>query len=99
MAGESIQIRDVHKRFDKLEVLRGINIDIASGQAVAVLGPSGSGKSTLVRCINHLEPIQGGEILVGSTRIAATGLEQQGRILSNREIAKFRTNVGMVFQA
>ena len=72
------RIRGVHKRFNKLEVLRGIDIDIDSGQAVAMLGPSGSGKSTLVRCINHLEPIQGGEIEVGATRITAKGLEVRG---------------------
>ena len=99
MTAESIQIRDVHKRFGQLEVLRGIDIDIGSGKTVAVLGPSGSGKSTLVRCINHLEPIQGGEIQVGETRITTKGLLVGDRVLGNREIAKFRTNVGMVFQA
>jgi polar amino acid transport system ATP-binding protein len=99
MAGESVQLRGVHKRFHKLEVLRGIDVDIASGQAIAILGPSGSGKSTLVRCINHLEPIQDGEILVGETKITHNGLENGGRQLGNREIAKYRTTVGMVFQA
>ena len=99
MTAESIQIRDVHKRFGQLEVLRGIDIDIGSGKTVAVLGPSGSGKSTLVRCINHLEPIQDGEIQVGETRITAKGLLVGDRVLGNRETARFRTNVGMVFQA
>jgi len=95
----SIQVRSVHKRFGQLEVLRGIDIDISPGQTVAVLGPSGSGKSTLVRCINHLEPIQSGEIRVGDTLITAKGIEAGNRVLGNREVAKFRTNVGMVFQA
>src|SRR5436190_24093967 len=98
MAGESVQLRGVHKRFHKLEVLRGIDIDIASGQAMAILGPSGSGKSTLVRCINHLEPIQDGEILVGETKITRNGLDNGGRRLGNREIAKYRSSNGMVFQ-
>jgi polar amino acid transport system ATP-binding protein len=99
MTADSIQIRGVHKSFNQLEVLRGIDIDIGSGKTVAVLGPSGSGKSTLVRCINRLETIQSGEILVGQTRISSKGLEAGGRMLSNRDVAKFRTNVGMVFQA
>lgn len=96
---DTIQVRSVQKRFGPLEVLRGIDIDIASGQTVAVLGPSGSGKSTLVRCINHLETIQGGEIKIGDTRITPKGLAIGDRMFANREVAKFRTNVGMVFQA
>jgi polar amino acid transport system ATP-binding protein len=98
-SADSIAVRGVHKRFGRLEVLRGIDIDVGSGQIVAVLGPSGSGKSTLVRCINHLETIQDGMIQVGGTRITPTGLETGDRWLGNRDIAKFRTNVGMVFQA
>jgi polar amino acid transport system ATP-binding protein len=96
---DTIHVRGVRKSFSKLEVLRGIDIDIGSGQTVAVLGPSGSGKSTLVRCINHLETIQAGEIQVGTTRITPQGLDVGERILGNREVAKFRTHVGMVFQA
>jgi polar amino acid transport system ATP-binding protein len=99
MPADSIAVRGVHKRFGRLEVLRGIDIDVGSGQTVAVLGPSGSGKSTLVRCINHLEPIQDGTIQVGGTRITPAGLETGERRLGNRDVAKFRTNVGMVFQA
>ena len=96
---ESIRIRDLHKRFSVLEVLRGIDVDVEPGQTIAVLGPSGSGKSTLVRCINLLEPIQGGSIDVGDARVTAKGLERGGRVLGHREVAKFRTNVGMVFQS
>ncbi len=99
MSGEAIQIRGVTKRFNTLEVLREIDISIDSGQTVAVLGPSGSGKSTLVRCINHLEPIQGGTIEFGPVRITSKGPEQNDKLLSNREIARFRTGVGMVFQS
>jgi polar amino acid transport system ATP-binding protein len=98
-AGDAIAVRGVHKRFGRLEVLRGIDIDVASGETVAVIGPSGSGKSTLVRCINHLEPIQDGGIQVGGIRITPGGLAAGDRPLSHRDIAKFRTNVGMVFQA
>jgi ABC-type polar amino acid transport system ATPase subunit len=98
-AGDTIAVRHVHKRFGRLEVLSGIDMAVASGETVAVLGPSGSGKSTLVRCINHLEPIQDGTIEVGGIRITPQGLEAMGGPLSHRDIAKFRTNVGMVFQA
>jgi polar amino acid transport system ATP-binding protein len=96
---EPIHIRDLHKRFKTLEVLRGIDIDVEIGQTVALLGPSGSGKSTLVRCINHLEPIQGGTIRVGATCITAKGVERQGRVLTGLDVARFRTHVGMVFQS
>jgi polar amino acid transport system ATP-binding protein len=99
MTADSIQIRGVHKSFGKLEVLRGINVDIDSGKTVAVLGPSGSGKSTLVRCINYLEVIQSGEILVGASRITGKGIQAGDRTLGSRDIALFRTHVGMVFQA
>jgi polar amino acid transport system ATP-binding protein len=98
MAGETIKVSGVRKRFGPLEVLRGIDVDIDSGSTVAVLGPSGSGKSTLVRCINHLEPIQGGEIYVGGTRITPRGLDASDVPFGSREVAKYRTGVGMVFQ-
>jgi polar amino acid transport system ATP-binding protein len=96
---DSIEVRGVHKRFGRLEVLRGIDIDVGSGETVAVLGPSGSGKSTLVRCINYLEAIQDGTIRVGDTRITPDGPHKDERRLGHRDIARFRTNVGMVFQA
>jgi polar amino acid transport system ATP-binding protein len=99
MTADTVKFCGVHKSFGRLEVLRGIDVSIDSGKTVAVLGPSGSGKSTLVRCINRLETIQAGEILVGDTRITPKGLEADRRVLGNRDIAKFRTNVGMVFQA
>ena len=50
-----IEVRDLHKRFGSVEVLKGIDLDVEAGRVVCVIGPSGSGKSTLLRCINHLE--------------------------------------------
>ena len=98
MSGEPIKISGLIKRFGTLEVLRGISINIASGGTVAVVGPSGSGKSTLVRCINHLEPIQGGAIEVGGSMITHRGVEENGRVLGSRGVARFRSHIGMVFQ-
>ena len=60
-----IEIRDLHKRFGSVEVLKGIDLDIEAGKVVVVIGPSGSGKSTLLRCINHLERPDGGYVRVG----------------------------------
>jgi polar amino acid transport system ATP-binding protein len=98
MSGEPIRITGLTKRFGKLEVLRGIDIEIPSGGTIAVVGPSGSGKSTLVRCINHLEPIQGGAIEVGGSKITARGVEENGRVLGSQGVARFRSHIGMVFQ-
>ncbi|MSQ49948.1 MAG: amino acid ABC transporter ATP-binding protein [Betaproteobacteria bacterium] len=99
--GESVKIEGLRKRFGALEVLSGIDIDISGGKTIGVIGPSGSGKSTLVRCINHLEPIQGGRIAVGSggTIITARGVEADGRVLGQRDVARYRAQIGMVFQS
>ena len=58
-----IQIRDIHKSFGKIEVLKGISLDVTKGEAVCIIGPSGSGKSTILRCINGLTTIDSGQIL------------------------------------
>jgi glutamate transport system ATP-binding protein len=79
----------VNKHFGDLHVLRDINLQIAKGEVIVVIGPSGSGKSTLCRAINRLEPIQGGEI-----RIDGVKLPEEGKGL-----ARLRADVGMVFQS
>jgi polar amino acid transport system ATP-binding protein len=96
--GPFISLRGVRKRFGTLEVLRGIDLDIASGETVAVIGPSGSGKSTLVRCLNHLESIQDGTIVVDGYEIGPAGVRRDGRSLGGAQTAAFRTTFGMVFQ-
>ena len=92
MADAALQLEGVEKRFGALEVLRGIDLDLAKGEVVCVLGPSGSGKSTLLRCINLLEPPNGGRILLEGTEITA------GRGKNPLGVDYVRRRVGMVFQ-
>jgi polar amino acid transport system ATP-binding protein len=98
-SGEPIKVAGLHKRFGALEVLKSIDLNITAGSTVGVIGPSGSGKSTLVRCINHLEPIQGGTIQVGDTTITQRGVELRGRVLGQRDVTRYRAHIGMVFQS
>ena len=91
-----LEVRDVHKRFHKNEVLRGISMTVEEGQVLAILGPSGSGKSTLLRCINQLEKVDDGDILFEGRSVCY----QPGtrRPLREGEIARLRARIGMVFQ-
>ncbi|MER8769426.1 amino acid ABC transporter ATP-binding protein [Mesorhizobium sp. M0923] len=93
-----VRARNVHKAFGPLEVLKGIDLDVAPGEVVVVLGPSGSGKSTFLRCINHLEAIDQGAIEVDGEQIGYR--LHNGRLdkLSDRAIAAQRRKIGMVFQ-
>ncbi len=84
-----LSIRDVHKSFGVNEVLRGVSLDVPRGNVVAFIGASGSGKSTLLRCINLLEPIDDGEIILDGTDISAPGFDAN---VARRE-------VGLVFQS
>ena len=83
-----VSIRDVHKSFGDLEVLKGVTLDVKQGEVICIIGPSGSGKSTLIRCINALNTIDSGSITV-------EGIEVNDPDLDKLELRK---NVGMVFQ-
>ncbi|PCL94928.1 glutamine ABC transporter ATP-binding protein [Paenibacillus lautus] len=83
-----ITVKDLHKSFGKLEILKGINIEIAKGEVVVVIGPSGSGKSTFLRCLNLLEVPTSGEISFEGELITA----------KNHNINATREKMGMVFQ-
>ena len=83
-----VSVRGVHKFFGDLHVLRGIDLDIASGEVCVILGPSGSGKSTLLRCLNMLEDISAGRVYVDGV------LHER----HDKEIAAQRSRIGMVFQ-
>ena len=83
-----IEINDVHKSFGTLHVLKGINLTVEKGEVISIIGSSGSGKSTLLNCINALESIQGGQILVDGTDVHA----------KETDVNKLRRKIGMVFQ-
>jgi polar amino acid transport system ATP-binding protein len=90
-----IRLRNLRKRFGKLEVLKGIDLDIARSEVLVIIGPSGSGKSTLLRCVNHLEEPSGGEIMVDGEWVNRTDLSQRA---FQKHLNRVRTHMGMVFQ-
>lgn len=92
----AVEIRGLRKSFSDLEVLKGIDLDVAEGEAVVLLGSSGSGKSTLLRCINFMEEPTAGQIRLNGDLI---GTEQGGRMRYHEaDLCKLRTRIGMVFQ-
>jgi polar amino acid transport system ATP-binding protein len=93
-----VNAEGVHKRFARQEVLKGITLEVKPGEVMCLLGPSGSGKSTFLRCINHLEKIDAGRLLVDGELV---GYRQQGdrlHELRESEVARKRSEIGMVFQ-
>jgi polar amino acid transport system ATP-binding protein len=88
----------VHKAFGHLEVLKGIDLEVAEREVMCIIGPSGSGKSTFLRCINHLEKIDAGRLSVGGHLVGYR--EHGGKLheLRDREVAERRRDIGMVFQ-
>jgi polar amino acid transport system ATP-binding protein len=98
LAEPLIRVENVRKRFGDSWILRGVSLDVHKGEVLVLIGPSGSGKTTLVRCMNALEPVDGGRITIGGELIGCR--EQGGRMtaLPERLIARQRRHVGMVFQ-
>jgi polar amino acid transport system ATP-binding protein len=86
---EALLVDGVHKSFGRLEVLRGVNLELADHEVVCLIGASGSGKSTLLRCVNLLEPINAGRIVVEGIDITARGVD----------VNRIRRRIGIVFQA
>ncbi|MBA9044995.1 MULTISPECIES: amino acid ABC transporter ATP-binding protein [Streptomyces] len=93
-----VDIRSVHKSFGPLDVLKGIDLQVRTGEVTVVLGPSGSGKSTLLRTINHLEKADRGEITVDGTPIGYRRAGDWLHELPEREVLRRRTKIGFVFQ-
>ena len=83
-----ISVKDLHKSFGELEVLKGISFDVMKGEVICIIGPSGSGKSTIIRCVNALNDIQSGSILVEGQEVNDDNLDK----------LELRKKVGMVFQ-
>ena len=98
MTAPLVEAIDVRKQFGDNEVLKGITLSVAPGEVVCLIGPSGSGKSTFLRCINHLERIDGGELRVAGDLVGYR--EHNGKLyeLREREVAARREKIGMVFQ-
>jgi polar amino acid transport system ATP-binding protein len=93
-----VRIEAVHKRFGRLEVLKGIDLTVRTGGVMVVIGPSGSGKSTLLRCINHLEKIDAGRLYVDGELVGYRQAGDKIFELKEREVARKRAEIGMVFQ-
>jgi polar amino acid transport system ATP-binding protein len=93
-----VKAEGVHKRFGHVEVLKGIDLEVAPSEVLCVIGPSGSGKSTFLRCINHLEKIDAGRLWVDGNLVGYR--EHGGKLheLRDREVAAQRRDIGMVFQ-
>ena len=98
MDGCMIKAEGVHKRFGRLEVLKGIDLEVRAGEVMCLLGPSGSGKSTFLRCINHLEKINSGRLSVDGELVGYREAGDKLHELHERDVARKRAKIGMVFQ-
>jgi len=96
--GLVLQATEVHKRFGRLHILKGVSLEVRPRETVCIIGTSGSGKTTFLRCINHLEKIDGGSIEVNGHPIGYR--MKNGKLIedSERNIARQRTEIGFVFQ-
>jgi polar amino acid transport system ATP-binding protein len=98
MTEPMVEARGVHKSYAGVEVLKGVNLTVERGEVTCLIGPSGSGKSTLLRCMNHLEKIDAGELLVDGELVGYEARGDKLYELSDRRICHERSQIGMVFQ-
>jgi polar amino acid transport system ATP-binding protein len=98
MSDAMVKAESVHKRFGRLEVLKGISLEVAPASVMCLIGPSGSGKSTFLRCINHLENIDRGRLWVDGELVGYRQAGNKLHELRESEIVRDRAKIGMVFQ-
>jgi polar amino acid transport system ATP-binding protein len=94
-----VSARQVQKHFGANVVLRGIDLDVSDGEVLCLVGPSGSGKTSFLRCINHLEKIDAGELIVNGHHVGYRRHGNKLHELREKEIARARADIGMVFQS
>jgi len=99
MSNAMVKAEGVHKRFGRLEVLKGITLEVQPGEVMCLLGPSGSGKSTFLRCINHLEKINAGRLYVDGELVGYRQVGDTLHELRENEVTRRRAEIGMVFQS
>ncbi|HEY5185886.1 MAG TPA: amino acid ABC transporter ATP-binding protein [Actinomycetes bacterium] len=98
MSGPMVKAEQVHKWFGRVEVLKGIDLEVAPREVMCIIGPSGSGKSTFLRCINHLERVDAGRLSVDGQLVGYTERGDKLYEMRDKEVAKQRREIGMVFQ-
>jgi len=98
MAEPMVKAEGVHKSFGRLEVLKGISLEVQPGEVMCILGVSGSGKSTFLRCVNHLEKINSGRLYVDGELVGYRQAGDKLHELRERDVARKRAEIGMVFQ-
>jgi polar amino acid transport system ATP-binding protein len=96
MAQPILRIENLHKKFKEVEILKGVDLSLETGDVVSIIGSSGSGKTTLLRCVNMLEEFHQGRILIDNEEIGYSGPQRKAR--KESEIARQRAMTGMVFQ-
>ncbi|HEX2925725.1 MAG TPA: ectoine/hydroxyectoine ABC transporter ATP-binding protein EhuA [Ruminiclostridium sp.] len=96
--GKMITVENVSKSFGTLEVLKNINLEVQQGEVLCIIGPSGSGKSTLLRCMNHLETITSGKIMIENDLLAEKVEGKDHFKISHKKISEICAELGMVFQ-